>query len=155
MNHSDLIIFKQAIEFLHQDGDHVLGEDLVEQYLMHGLLEERDGRLRLSDLGRAKLATTRGMDYQFSSESQQFQGELRSYHHRGFDIHVQLYEFAGGYEVEYQVIDTDDLRVSGIGPQVHYVPGLHTFDAALALAYVEAAKKIDNYLDRESSVALP
>src|SRR4030095_15642626 len=104
--------FKQAIEFLHQDGDHVLGEDLVEQYLMHGLLEERDGRLRLTDLGRAKLATTRGVDYQFSSKSQQFQGELRTYHHRGFDIHIQLYELAGKFEVEYQVVDTDDLRVS-------------------------------------------
>jgi len=148
MNHSDLIVFKKAIDFLHQDGDHVLGEDLVERYLLHGLLEERDGRLRLTDLGRAKLATTRGMDYQFSSESQQFQGELRSYHHRGFDIHVQVYEFAGKFEVEYQVIDTDDLRVSSIGSQVRYVPGLHTFEAALALAYVEAAKAIDAYLDK-------
>ena len=150
MNHSDLIIFKQAIEFLHQDGEHVLGEDLVERYLMHGLLEEREGRLLLSDLGRAKLATTRGMDYQFSAESTQFQGELRKFHYRDFDIHVQLYEFAQKFEVEYQIIDTDDLRISSVSSRVHYVPGLHSFDSALALAHVEAVKQIDAELGVEA-----
>ena len=146
MNHSDLIVFKQAIEFLQQDGERFLGEALVDQYLLHGLLEEREGRLHLSDLGRAKLATTRGMDYQFSSESTQFPGELRTFHRQGFDIHVQLYEFAGKFEVEYQVIDTDDLRLSTIDSRVHYLPGLHGLESALSLAYLEAVNKIDTYL---------
>ena len=147
MKHSDLLVFKQAIEFLQQDDEHFLGEDLVELYLLHGLLEEHEGRLHLSDLGRAKLVTTRGMDHQFSSESTQFPGALCTFHYRGFTIHVQLYEFAGKFEVEYQVIDTDDLRLTTIDSRIHYVPGLHGLDSALSVAYLEAVKKIDTFLD--------
>ena len=50
--------------------------------------------------------------------------------------------------MEYWVIGTDELRLSPIDSRVHYLSGLHGLDSALSLAYLEAVKKIDTYLDR-------
>ena len=149
MNQSELNHFKQALHFLHQDSSHMLEEELVEHYVRQGLLEERDGKLQVTELAHAKLANAKRPAQEPANDSIVSlwdEDSVRVFHHRGFDIRIQLNELKGGYEAEFQIVDTDDLRKAPLQRVVHAVRGLHPMDTAVARAYVDAADLIDEYL---------
>lgn len=57
--HQPVPAFDQAMQFLYQAHGNAISEDLVETYCRRGLMTEVEGRLTLTDEGRAELRRAR------------------------------------------------------------------------------------------------
>lgn len=57
--HQPIPAFDQAMQFLYQAHGNAISEDLVESYCRRGLMADVEGRLMLTDEGRAELRRAR------------------------------------------------------------------------------------------------